>query len=136
MTHLGTSVDTKAERETRPLGRINTDGVEHGWVDHAAPTKFNPAGLRTCSTSLTSTDSAGDFKLCGRFRKGEVGGSESRVNIGTEVRSRKGFDDAGEVAKGDALINHEALYLVEDGQVARIRGIESIAAAGYRHVQG
>ncbi len=45
MPHLGAAIDAEAEGETGPPVSVDPHRVEHGRVDHAAPTELDPARL-------------------------------------------------------------------------------------------
>ena len=61
---------------------------------------------------------------------GKVGRPQARIEVAAEVGACEGFDRAGEVAEGDALVDDETLDLMEDRHVRRVGGVVAKDATG------
>ena len=71
-----------------------------------------------------------------RLGEGEVAGPQPGGVARAEVGPGEGVDGAGQVAEGDALVDGQALDLVEHGRVAGVEGVAAVAAARHHRVDG
>ena len=103
---------------------------QHLGVYHAAAQNFDPAFALADAAALAMAGKALDIDLGGGFGEGEVVRTEAHDGIFAVQALDDRFQAALEVAHGDALINDQALDLMEDGGVGGIHGIAAVHTAG------
>ena len=92
------------------------------------PPELDPAGLRARPAALAVADGAGHLELGRRLGEGEVGRAEPRVDV--RHRSRPSVNTSMVPARSPKVIvavDHQALDLVEDRQMAGVGGVAAVA---------
>ncbi len=75
-----------------------------------------------------------DVELGRRLGEREVAGAQAAGEALTEEGLGEGLDRAGQVGEGDAAVDHQALDLVEDGEVGGIGGLVTEHPPRHDHV--
>ena len=99
--------------------------AQHVGVHHAAAAQLEPAGLGARAAALALAEQAVDVELGRRLGEREVRRAQARVDRPAEVGRGERLEGAGQVGEGDALVDDQALDLVEHRHVAwrrRCRG--------------
>ena len=103
---------------------------ENGRVDHPAAAELDPARPRAGAATGTAAHPARDVELGRGLGKGEETGPEPGMAPGPKKAPVKALQYPGQVAHAYALVHHERLDLMEDGQVAGVGGVPAVTAAG------
>ena len=98
------------------------------------PQDLDPAGVLAEGAALTAAHAAGDVDLARGFGEREEVRTIARGAVLAKHALNKVVERALEVAKGDSLVNNQALYLMELRQMAGVRRIGTVHAAGGDHV--
>ena len=124
----GQALNAHAKSEAGVALAIDTTGLEHIGVHHAAATYLQPSGLTTNTAANTPAVSALDIHFRGRFREREIGGPKTYRQIRLEKRFEELIYRPFEVGKTDSLVDHQALDLMEHRGVGEV-GITAIHPA-------
>ena len=125
----GDPLEPPAEREPRvPLGVV-ADELEEVRVDHPRAADLDPARVPADGAARAVADVARDERLDRRLREREVVRDELAPPLLAEQRLQQVVERALEVAERDALVDGEALDLVERRRVRRVRRVAPVDAA-------
>src|SRR5215210_8862447 len=127
-------LETPAEREAGPLLGVVADELEQLRVDDPGAADLDPAGVAADGAALAVAEEARDVGLDRRLGEGEEVRREADVAILPEERAHQVGERALQVGQRDSAIDGEALDLVEDRCVRRVRGVAPVDAAGGDHV--
>ena len=116
----GNSLNAHTESKAAVFVGIYTAVGENVGVYHTCAEDLYPALVLAYTTALSATYEAGYVYLCGGLGKGEVVGTEAELCVVTEKCLCKGLEHSLEITHGDALVNYQALYLMEQGRVSSI----------------
>src|SRR5947209_1553642 len=134
MADLGQAVDAESEGEAAPFLGVDAAVAQHVGMHHPAAAQLYPACLGADPAARAMTEDACDFELGRRLGEREVRRPQPRVRSGAEVGGGERLDGARKVSERDALVDDQALDLVEDRQVAGIRRLVPIHPAGHHRV--
>ena len=125
------AIDSAAEREALPFVGVEAACLDHFPVDHARAKDFEPAiGLGAADDALALHQRVADVDLDRRFGEREVARAHPQHDVvALEERLHEGLERPFQVAERDALVDHEALDLVEHRRVRRV-GVRAVGAAG------
>ena len=101
-------------------------------MHHSAAENLEPAGLAAHAAARPPADDALDVHLGGGLREGEVGRPEAQVQVRLEDVAAEGGEDPLEVREVRALVDDEALDLLEHRGMGEI-GIAAVDAAARDH---
>ena len=135
LTDLGLAVEEQAPADAGMHGIVvarvldlrphpDADLLQHPRMDHAAAAQLEPRPV-----------GALDVELGRRLGEREVGRPEPGLDVRSEVGLREGVDRARQVPERDAAVDHQALDLVEDGEVGRVGGLVAVHPSRHDRVE-
>src|SRR5215213_8207349 len=130
----GDPLETPAEREAGPLLGVVAHELEQLGVDHPGAADLDPAGVAADGAAVAVAEEARHVRLDRRLGEGEEVRPEADVAILAEERAHQVGERALQVGERDPAVDGEALDLVEDRCVGRVRGVAPVDAAGGDHV--
>jgi len=107
------ALQAHSEGEAGVLLRIYAAGLENVGVHHTAAEDLKPACALADVAALAVADVAADVNLGGRLGEREVRRAHADLGLGTEHLAGEEEDSLLEVGEGHALVDVEALDLVE-----------------------
>ncbi len=139
----GNALDAHAEGEAGVHLGVDARHAKDVRVHHAAAQDLDPTGALAHAALLAVVQMAGaaahaaaHVGFSGRLGEREVMCAEAGFALGAEHLLAEVIQGALQVAEGDALVYHQALALVELGQVAGVGHIAAVHLAGGDHVDG
>src|SRR4051812_34914404 len=109
--------EAHAERVAGVAVGVDTAGAQHIRVHHAAAAPLDPALARADPAAVALAGEALEVDLGGRLGEREVRRPHPALQPLAEHGPRERVDGAAQVRHGDALVDDEALDLVEDWRV-------------------
>src|SRR4029077_15778809 len=113
-------VDAAAESKALPLVGIEACARDHARVDHPGAQYFHPA-LLTADNAAAFLDRPSDVDFGRWLREREIARAHAEHDVlALEEGLEEGLQCPFEVPKGDALVDYQALDLVEHRGVSRV----------------
>src|SRR6478609_2462304 len=132
VAQLERPLDAEPEGEGGVDVRVDAAGAQHLAVDHAGAAQLDPAGaaagaarLGTAPRLLAVAGEAEEVGLHARLGEREVVGADAGARLLAEHDAHERVEGAAQVGHRQALVDREALDLVED---RRVRGVEVVGA--------
>src|SRR3954469_8396327 len=132
VAQLQRPLDAEPEGEPGVDVRVDAAGAQHLSVDHAGATELDPAGatagaarLGAAPGLLAVAGEAEEVGLHARLGEREVVGADACARLLAEHDAHERVERAAQVGHREALVDSEALDLVEDRGV---RGVEVVGA--------
>ena len=121
MLEHGHALHAHAEGEARVALGVVVDEVVQGGVDHAGAHDLQPAGVLARAAALAAAELAVDVDLDAGLGEREEVRPDADAAVRPEELAREVSQGALEVGQRDALVDDQALDLVEHGRVRGVR---------------
>ena len=123
--------------KAKPLHLLGVvvDEAVHVGVDHAGAHDLQPAGVLARAAAGAAAQAAVHIHLDAGLGEREEVRAHADAAVGAEELAREVSHGALQVGQGDALVDDEALDLVEHGRVRGVR-VAAVHLAGAQHVDG